>query len=118
MLIRHLALTVRDPRKSVDFYLSVVGLDGEAREEPWGYRLSLQDGFMLALIQGEAVPASFVRSIHFGCALSQPEAVHEVRQRLRNAGVREIEWEDSEGYVGVKVEDPDGYVVELSYDST
>ena len=49
---------------------------------------------MLALIQGEPLPAGVVRTIHFGCTLAQPEAVHAVRQRLRTAGAREVEWED------------------------
>jgi len=70
MLIGHLTLTVRDPRASADFYLSVVGLDGTARDELWGCRLDLRDGFMLALIRG------------------------------------------------VKIADPDGYVVEISYDAS
>lgn len=116
MLIRHLALTVRDPRKSADFYLSVIGLDGDAREEPWGYRVNLRDGFMLALIRGEPLPTGLSGAVHFGCPLPRRERALEVRERLRQAGVREVEWEDSEDYVGVKVEDPDGYVVELSYD--
>lgn len=55
---------------SADFYLSVVGLDGTARDEPWGCRLDLRDGFMLALIRG------------------------------------------------VKIADPEGYVVEISYDAS
>ena len=28
----------------------------------------------------------------------------------------ELEWEDEGDYTGVKVQDPDGYVVELAYD--
>ena len=121
MLLRHLALNVSDPRRSADFYLSTVGLDGEAREEPWGYRVKLADGFMLALIQGDPLPAGIADRVHFGCALESPDAARAMRARLRVAGVHEIEWEDAEadeGYVGVKIADPDGYVVELSYDAS
>jgi catechol 2,3-dioxygenase-like lactoylglutathione lyase family enzyme len=118
MLIRHLGLTVRDPRASADFYLTTLGLDGTAREEPWGYRVELRDGFMLALIRGEPLPGELAGTVHFGCSLPRREDAGEVRARLREAGVREVEWEDSEGYAGVKVRDPDDYVVELAYDVT
>jgi catechol 2,3-dioxygenase-like lactoylglutathione lyase family enzyme len=116
MLIGHLALTVRDPRASADFYLSVIGLDGTTREEPWGCRLELRDGFMLALIRGEPLPPAVADAVHFGCALAGPEEARQERERLRSAGAREVEWEDADDYVGVKIVDPDGYIVELSYD--
>jgi catechol 2,3-dioxygenase-like lactoylglutathione lyase family enzyme len=116
VLIRHLALTVRDPRASVDFYLSTLRLDGEAIEEPWGCRVVLRDGFMLALIRGAPLPTELAGTVHFGCSLASREEAHRVRARLHEAGVREVEWEDSEAYVGVKVRDPDDYVVELAYD--
>jgi catechol 2,3-dioxygenase-like lactoylglutathione lyase family enzyme len=116
VLLRHLGLSVRDPRRSADFYLSVVGLDGVAREEPWGYRIDLPDGFMMALIEGEPIPPAAADTVHFGCTLPDRDAALAVREKLQRAGVREIEWEDSAEYAGVKIEDPDGYVVELFYD--
>ena len=116
MLIRHLALTVRDPGRSADFYLSAVGLYGRAKVEAWGIRLDLDDGFLLALIRGERSPGSARDAVHFGCTLPGPGQAREIRERMHTLGVREIEWEDSDGYVGVKVADPDGYVVELFYE--
>ena len=35
------------------------------------------------------------------------------RERLREAGVPEAEWQDEGGFVRVQVTDPDGYRVEL-----
>ena len=116
MLIRHLALSVRDPDASRDFYLRTIGLDGEARAEPWGVRIKLPDGFMLALIKGEPLPAEHAGTVHFGCPLASRDDARAARDRLRQAGVTEIEWEDEGDYTGVKVRDPDGYVVELAYD--
>jgi catechol 2,3-dioxygenase-like lactoylglutathione lyase family enzyme len=117
VLIRHLALTASDPARSAEFYLSVIGLEGEAREQPWGIRLDLRDGFMLALIQGEPLPPGHAGTVHFGCALATPALARATRERLRAAGVVELEWDDEDRYTGVKVADPDGYVVELSYDA-
>ena len=117
MLIRHLALTVRDPNASRDFYLRTIGLDGEAREEPWGFRINLSDGFMLALIQGEPIPDAHAGAVHFGCGLPTRDDARALREQLQRAGVPEIDWEDEGDYTGVKVQDPDGYVVELAYDA-
>jgi catechol 2,3-dioxygenase-like lactoylglutathione lyase family enzyme len=116
VLIRHLALTVRDPGASRDFYLQTIGLDGEAYAEPWGVRIKFADGFMFALIQGDPPAASAVDAVHFGCALPSRDEAREVRVRLQQAGLTELEWEDEGDYTGVKVQDPDGYVVELAYD--
>ena len=116
MLIRHLALNVRDPHASRDFYLQTVGLDGEACDEPWGVRIKFPDGFMFALIQGDPPPAGARAAVHFGCALPSRDEARAVRDRMRQAGVTELEWEDEGDYTGVKVQDPDGYVVELAYD--
>jgi len=118
MLIRHLGLTVRDAERSKNFYLTVIGLDGEARPKPWGYQLDLVDGFMLALIDGEPLPVQHADTVHFGCTLEQPEEARRVRDRLREAGVPEIEWEDTDSYTGVKVQDPDGYIIELFHEIT
>ncbi|GIU90072.1 MAG: hypothetical protein KatS3mg010_1171 [Acidimicrobiia bacterium] len=115
MLIRHLACHVADPERSRDFYLQTIGLDAEAAVEPWGIRLELPDGFMFALIRGEPV-ADGTDAVHFGCALDSPEEVRAIRERLRAAGVPEFEWWDEPGHRSCKVLDPDGYVVELSYD--
>ncbi|GAA4688010.1 hypothetical protein GCM10023215_24830 [Pseudonocardia yuanmonensis] len=117
MLLSHLALTVRDSERSCRFYLDTLGLDGTAIREKWGYRLRMSDGVMFALLDGEPPPPELLARIHFGCALPDPEAVHAARERLANEGVREVEWWDEPGYTSVKVADPDGYVVELSFET-
>jgi catechol 2,3-dioxygenase-like lactoylglutathione lyase family enzyme len=115
VLIRHLALTVRDPDRSRRFYLDDVGLNGTATAEPWGYRIVLHDDFMLALIQGEPSP-NVASDVHFGCALQDRDAALAIRRRMQAAGAKEVVWEDTAEYAGVKVLDPDGYVVELAYE--
>lgn len=116
MRITHLALNVRDPERSRRFYVDVLGLEASADEEEWGYRVRVADGMTFALIHGEPPPPEFIDRIHFGSALPDAQAVHAVRMRLREEGVEEVEWWEEEGYTSLKVADPDGYVVELSYD--
>jgi catechol 2,3-dioxygenase-like lactoylglutathione lyase family enzyme len=116
MRIRHLALNVSDAKRSERFYLDEIGLAGTATVEEWGVRLRLDDGFMMALIQGDPLPSEVVDRIHFGCHLRDAESVSRLRARLRAAGVGEVDWVEEQGYSSVKVRDPDGYVVELSWD--
>lgn len=116
MRITHLALNVRDPERSRRFYVDVLGLEASADEEEWGYRVRVADGMTFALIHGEPPPPEFIDRIHFGSALPDAQAVHALRKRLREEGVEEVEWWEEEGYTSLKVADPDGYVVELSYD--
>jgi hypothetical protein len=40
-----------------------------------------------------------------------------VRQRLLAAGVLLVEDEDTDSYVGIKALDPDGYRIEISWES-
>jgi catechol 2,3-dioxygenase-like lactoylglutathione lyase family enzyme len=116
MKIEHLALAVRDPETSRDFYLETIGLDATAGAEEWGIELNFPGGFMLALIRDDPLPADVIGRVHFGSALASPADVVATRDRLRTASVREVEWCDEPGYVSVKVADPDGYVIELYYE--
>jgi len=85
----HLALSVRDPQASCDFYLQTIGLDGEPKDEPWGVRVKFADGFMFALIQGDPAPASAAGAVHFGCALPSRGDARDLRGRVRHDGDRE-----------------------------
>jgi catechol 2,3-dioxygenase-like lactoylglutathione lyase family enzyme len=116
MKIDHLALAVRDPEVSRDFYLGTIGLDATAEAEEEGVFLSFPDGFVLALLRDDPLPADVIERVHFGCSLATPADVVATCERLRTAGVPEVEWCDEPGYVSVKVADPDGYVIELFYE--
>ena len=116
MRIRHLALSVSDVERSERFYIDKIGLAGTVTVEDWGVRLRLDDGFMMALIEGDPLPSDVVDRIHFGCQLPDADCVTQLRARLRAAGVPEVDWVEEEGYSSLKVRDPDGYVVECSWD--
>jgi catechol 2,3-dioxygenase-like lactoylglutathione lyase family enzyme len=71
-----------------------------------------ESGSLLALVPGEPVPEA-AEAFHFGFEVDGREAVAAARERLRAAGVRELEWEDDGRMAVVKVADPDGYCVEV-----
>jgi catechol 2,3-dioxygenase-like lactoylglutathione lyase family enzyme len=110
----HLALAVQDPGRSLRFYRDTLGVDGAIRTEPYGFVITTPSGVAFTLFEGE--PAADIGEFHFGISLADGDAVRARREELRAAGVPEVEWCDEDGYVSVKVRDPDGYVVEIAWD--
>ena len=113
----HLALAVTDQERSRRFYEKYFGFD--ARPPRWydGNVLMLYDadGFSLALgpTDEEIRLPGF---LHFGKRLPSAEAVRAFRDRLEADGVPIVEEWDEPEYVSVKCRDPDGYVVEASWE--
>ncbi len=114
MRLDHLALVVRDPERSLGFYTDVIGLTGATRRERDGLLLTTPEGFVLALLDGE--PARLPAPFHFGLSASSPDEVRATRRRLQELGIDETEWADEADSVSTKVRDPDGYVVEISWE--
>lgn len=72
-------------------------------------------GFALALGPSDG-PVAMPRFFHFGISLPTPEEVRSFRDRATADGVPIVgEWEEPD-YVSVKCLDPDGYVVEVSWE--
>lgn len=72
-------------------------------------------GFSLAL--GETEESIRMPSfLHFGAGLPSPEEVRAFRDRLVADGVEIAGFWDEPDYVSVKFRDPDGYVVEVSWE--
>jgi catechol 2,3-dioxygenase-like lactoylglutathione lyase family enzyme len=67
---------------------------------------------VLALSEGEP-PQDLPRTNHFGFWLDSGDEVRAARERFREAGVPESEWQDDGRFVRVQVVDPDGYLVEF-----
>lgn len=114
--LNHVALAVRDPRRSLTFYCDILGVEGAVRTEPYGFVITTPSGVAFTLFEGR--PAADIGEFHFGVSLPDADAVRVRREELRTAGVPEIEWCDEDGLVSVKVLDPDGYVVEVAWDET
>ena len=72
-------------------------------------------GFALALGEVEAAIV-LPPFLHFGVRLASPDEVAALRDRLARDGVEIVEEWDEPGYVSIKCLDPDGYVVEASWE--
>ena len=69
----------------------------------------------LALGPAEGPPA-LPAFLHFGFEVADPAVVRELRDAFAAAEVEITEFWDEPDYVSVKVRDPDGYVVETSWE--
>ena len=114
MRLDHVALAVRDPTASLRFYRELVGIEGPVREEEYGFVIASGD-VAFTLFRGEPPPSA--GEFHIGASLPDGDAVRRRRSELSAAGATELEWWDEPGYVSVKIADPDGYSVELSWDA-
>lgn len=72
-------------------------------------------GFALALgpTDEEIPPPAWM---HFGVGLPDRSAVLRLRERLVKGGVELVEESDEPDYVSVKCRDPDGYIIEASWE--
>jgi catechol 2,3-dioxygenase-like lactoylglutathione lyase family enzyme len=115
--VKHLALAVRDQARSRRFYETYFGFGASpARRYPDG-TLMLYDaeGFSLALGLAHE-PFTLPPFLHFGVHADTPEDVRAFRDRLETDGVEIVEEWEEPSYVSVKCRDPDGYVVEMSWE--
>jgi catechol 2,3-dioxygenase-like lactoylglutathione lyase family enzyme len=113
----HLALAVSDRARSTRFYEDYFGFVPEAAPREDGVLL-LHDaaGFSLALgeVDDQIVLPPF---FHFGRGAASPEDVRTFRDRVEGDGIEIVDWWDEPDYVSVKFRDPDGYVVEVGWES-
>ena len=115
--LRHLALPVRDHKRSLRFYGTYFEFNpATAQSYPDGTVIVRNaERFDLALHPAtEAVPlATF---LHFGFAMASPEAVRALRTRLERDGVPIVERDDEPDLVSFKCLDPDGWRVEVYWE--
>jgi catechol 2,3-dioxygenase-like lactoylglutathione lyase family enzyme len=113
----HLALAVSDQARSIRFYTHYFGFAPESEPREDGVWILHDDaGFSLALGEIEE-PIVLPRFFHFGHGLASPDEVRAFRDQVRADGLEIVEEWDESDYVSVKFRDPDGYVVEVSWDA-
>jgi catechol 2,3-dioxygenase-like lactoylglutathione lyase family enzyme len=115
--VDHLALAVRDQERSRRFYETYYGFGAAParRYEDGTLMLYAETGFALALGATDT-DISTPPFLHFGVGLSSPDDVRRFRDRLQADEVVIVEWWDEPEYVSVKCRDPDGYIVEASWE--
>lgn len=117
--LNHLALSVRDQQRSIEFYARYFGFDpSTARRYPDGV-IIVHDSAGFALALGPDDGSDRVPGFpHFGFDLGSPEEARELRARLLADGIRLVEEEeDTDAYVGFKCLDPDDHVIEVAWES-
>ena len=114
--MNHLALAVSDQDRSRRFYERYLGFTAEPEPRQDGVLL-LHDaaGFSLAL--GETTEEIALPSfLHFGAGLASPADVRAFRDVVIADGLEVVSWTEDRDYASVKFRDPDGYVVEVSWE--
>ncbi len=112
----HLAIPVSDQARSRRFYETYFGFGARPAEHYDDGVLMLYDatGFALALGPSTA-PIARPSWMHFGVGFPSREAVLALRDRFVGDGVELVEEWDEPDYVSVKCRDPDGYIIEASW---
>ena len=113
----HLAIAVRDQERSRDFYERYFGFGARPPRRYGDGVLMLYDSHGFALALGPAPnPIARPHWMHFGVRLPDRDAVLALRNRLATDDVELVEECDESDYVSVKCRDPDGYIVEASWE--
>jgi catechol 2,3-dioxygenase-like lactoylglutathione lyase family enzyme len=118
--IRHIALSVRDLERSIDFYTQVLGMSIEWRPDPTNAyltsgsdNLALHENCSLA----ESSPANGPGLDHFGFAVPNPEEVDLWAKRLEAAGIALAQRPKThrDGARSLYLRDPDGILIQILY---
>lgn len=115
--MNHLAIPVTDQERSRRFYETYLGFGAKPARRYDGDVLMLYDakGFSLALGPADE-PVEPPAWMHFGTSLSDAGAVRALRERVIADGFPLVEDWDEPEYVAIKFRDPDGYIVEVSWE--
>jgi catechol 2,3-dioxygenase-like lactoylglutathione lyase family enzyme len=115
----HLGLPVRDCARSVAFYAAHFGFDPATAQTYADGTVIVRnaDHFDLALhpATDEISAPAF---LHFGFAMAGPDEVRGLEAKLREAGVTIVEQDEEPGLVSFKCLDPDGWRVEVYWESS
>jgi catechol 2,3-dioxygenase-like lactoylglutathione lyase family enzyme len=115
--VDHLAIPVRDQERSRRFYEAYFGFDAQRPRHYDDGVLMLYNAAGFALALGSSVEQIARPSwMHFGIRLCDRDAVQALRDRLAADGVDLVEKCDEPDHVSVKCRDPDGYIVEASWE--
>jgi catechol 2,3-dioxygenase-like lactoylglutathione lyase family enzyme len=116
--IRHVALNVRNVRRSIEFYSNVLGMEVEwMPDEQNAYLTSGQDNLALHERTDLDEPAVGQRVDHIGFVVRTPEQVDEWAERLRAQSIPLAAEPKThrDGARSFYFHDPDGLLIQLIY---
>jgi catechol 2,3-dioxygenase-like lactoylglutathione lyase family enzyme len=115
--VDHLAIPVTDQARSRHFYESYFGFGARPARVYDDGVVMLYDATGFALALGPSPEPVYRPSwMHFGVGLPSREAVLALRDQFVRDGVELVDEWDEPTYVSVKCRDPDGYIVEASWE--
>lgn len=115
--LTHIALAVRDPQRSLEFYQQVFGVVPVYRDDGFVQAQTPGSRDVLVFEKGESRGGSSGGIAHFGFRLVDPADIDAAVTAVERAGGTVIDRGDfipGEPYVFFR--DPDGYVVEMWYE--
>jgi catechol 2,3-dioxygenase-like lactoylglutathione lyase family enzyme len=116
--LRHVALNVRNPRKSADFYCSALGMQVEWEPDSDNiYLTSGTDNLALHKLPEGQQPAAIQNVHHIGFVVSSPEDVDAAAARIQQLGVELVYplKTHRDGARSFYFKDPDGILIQLLY---
>ena len=115
--LTHLALAVRDPQRSLDFYEQVFGVKEYYRDEEQIQVLGPGPHDVLAFVRRPEAAGQAGGVIHFGFRLADPADIDRAVEAVERAGGALLSRGDfGHGLPYAFVADPDGYEVEIWYE--
>lgn len=117
-MLRHIGLAVTDQDRSRRFYERHLGFDALPPKHYDGGVLMLFDGRGTALALGPAdgEPINLPDFLHLGFVLDSRGEAEEAIRRFERDGLELLERHELDSYVGCKISDPDGYVIEVFWE--
>jgi len=118
MGLRHVALNVRNVRRSLEFYSNVLGMKLEwMPDEENAYLTSGQDNLALHQLPQGSEPGPWQMVHHIGFVVRHPENVDAWADRVRNQGIALAAEPKThrDGARSFYFRDPDGLLIQLIY---
>src|SRR5262245_12332946 len=116
--LRHVALNVRNVRRSLEFYSKVIGMTLEWMPDPENaYLTSGSDNIALHQLPEGSEPGLVQTMHHIGFVLRHPEDVDEWAKRIRAQGIPLAAEPKThrDGARSFYLQDPDGILIQLIY---
>jgi catechol 2,3-dioxygenase-like lactoylglutathione lyase family enzyme len=116
--LRHVALNVRDVRRSLEFYSKILGMALEwMPDEENAYLTSGHDNLALHQLPAGAEPGAVQMVHHIGFVVRRPEDVDEWADRLRSRSIALAQEPKThrDGARSFYFHDPDGLLIQLIY---